>query len=200
MRRQNSLDFDDLLLKALYLLNNRPEAAEYWRNRFTYIMVDEFQDTNAIQFDLVRGLASPRDNLAVVGDDDQAIYSWRGAMAGNILKFHEVYPKAKLVALEQNYRSTSSILSAANALIANNSGRREKNLWSDRGDGKPVRLKVHNDQIDEAAAVASEIVARRAEGGVHYAEPAISQTECRRRVRRDARKYAHCENSDEQET
>lgn len=176
LRRQNSLDFDDLLLRALELFDAHPDALEYWRDRFRYVMVDEFQDTNKIQFELVRRLASPRDNLAVVGDDDQSIYSWRGAVAGNILKFHEVYPAAKLVTLEQNYRSTTAILSTANGLIQNNPGRREKNLWSRVGAGKPVLLKVHNDQFDEASAVASAICAKRdgAEGQrFHYADFAV---------------------------
>ncbi len=162
LRRQNCLDFDDLILQALGLFRRHPEALEYWRDRFHYIMVDEFQDTNQAQFDLVRFLANPRDNLCVVGDDDQSIYAWRGAMAGNILKFHDSFPKAVSVTLEQNYRSTSSILAAANAVIRNNPGRREKNLWSDLGAGGPIRLVPWNDQFEEAAGIASAVRERMA--------------------------------------
>jgi superfamily I DNA/RNA helicase len=163
LRRQNSLDFDDLLLQAHALLREHPEALEHWRARFQQVLVDEFQDTNPVQFSLVRLLAAPLDNLCVVGDDDQSIYAWRGAMAGNILKFHESYPGATTVTLEQNYRSTSTILSAANALIKNNSGRREKNLWSDLGRGRNIRLVAHNDQFEEADGIASAIRQRLAD-------------------------------------
>ncbi len=173
LKRQNSLDFDDLLVKALELIRNHPDVASYWRTRFAYIMVDEFQDTNKVQFELVQLLAEPRNNVAVVGDDDQSIYSWRGALAGNILKFHDVYPNAKLIALEQNYRSTQTILSAANAVIKTNSGRREKNLWSEIGVGKPVALHVHNEPADEAAAIASAIRGRKQEAGGKYADFAV---------------------------
>ncbi len=125
-------------------------------------MVDEFQDTNQTQFDLVKLLAAPLDNICVVGDDDQSIYAWRGAMAGNILKFANSFPTAKSIALEQNYRSTSAILSAANAVIRNNSGRREKNLWSDLGEGSRIRVAPRNDQFEEAEAIARAIHERRA--------------------------------------
>ncbi len=157
LRRQNCLDFDDLLLQCLVLLRNHESALEYWRDRFHHIMVDEFQDTNQVQFDLVRLLAAPRNNLCVVGDDDQSIYAWRGAMAGNILKFRDSFPGAVEITLEQNYRSTSTILSAANAVIRNNPSRRDKNLWSDQGDGAPIRIVPSNDQFEEAEWVARAI-------------------------------------------
>ncbi len=160
LRRQNCMDFDDLLLLSIRLFRENPEALEYWRARFHYMMVDEFQDTNAVQFELVRQLARPRNNLCVVGDDDQSIYAWRGAVAGNILKFNESYPGAVVITLEQNYRSTSTILSAANAIIKNNSHRREKNLWSDLGKGRPIRLVPYNDQHEEADGIVADIVAR----------------------------------------
>ncbi len=160
IKRQNCLDFDDLLLQALTLFREHPDALEYWRARFQYMMVDEFQDTNAVQFEFVRMLASPRNNICVVGDDDQSIYAWRGAMAGNILRFTEYFPGASVVTLEENYRSTSTILSAANAVIRNNSGRREKNLWSALGVGGPIRLIPYNDQFEEADGIVADIVER----------------------------------------
>lgn len=173
LRRQNCFDFDDLLLQALVLFREHPEALEYWRGRFQHVMVDEFQDTNSVQFSLVRLLAAPVDNLCVVGDDDQSIYAWRGAMAGNILKFRESYPSAVEVTLEQNYRSTTTILSAANAVIKNNSGRREKNLWSELGQGRHIRVIPHNDQFEEAEAIAGSIRDRIAEGGCGYGDFAV---------------------------
>ncbi|MDR1744298.1 MAG: UvrD-helicase domain-containing protein [Planctomycetota bacterium] len=161
MKRQNCFDFDDLLLQAMLLFRDHPESLRYWRSRFRHIMVDEFQDTNQTQFDLVKLLAAPLDNICVVGDDDQSIYAWRGALAGNILKFAHSFPTAKSIALEQNYRSTACILSAANAVIRNNSGRREKNLWSDLGEGSRIRVVPRNDQFEEAEAIAREIHERR---------------------------------------
>ncbi|MCC8191150.1 MAG: UvrD-helicase domain-containing protein [Planctomycetes bacterium] len=165
LRRQNCLDFDDLLLQTLILFREHEDALTHWRDRFRYIMVDEFQDTNGVQFDLVRLLAAPRDNLCVVGDDDQSIYAWRGAMAGNILKFHDRYPAAVTVTLEQNYRSTTTILAAANAVIRNNGGRREKNLWSDLGQGRRIGLIPYNDQHEEACGIAAAVRTRVAEEG-----------------------------------
>ncbi len=165
LRRQNCFDFDDLLMQALILFTKHPETLEHWRGRFHHIMVDEFQDTNRVQFELVRLLAAPRDNLCVVGDDDQSIYAWRGAVAGNILKFRDSYPSAAEVTLEQNYRSTGAILSAANAVIRNNSGRREKNLWSDLGGGRAVRVVPFNDQFEEAEGIARAIRDRLSEEG-----------------------------------
>ena len=164
LRRQNCVDFDDLLLLSLELFRSHPQSLDYWRSRFHHIMVDEFQDTNPVQFAMIRLLAAPRNNLCVVGDDDQSIYAWRGAMAGNILKFNDSYPSAVVVTLEQNYRSTSTILSAANAVIKNNGGRREKNLWSDLGRGSSIRVIPQNDQFEEAEAIARMIRERMASG------------------------------------
>lgn len=165
LRRQNCLDFDDLLLQALALFRQFPEVLERWRERFRHILVDEFQDSNPIQFEMVRLLAEPENNLCVVGDDDQSIYAWRGAAAGNILRFSDIYPDSVTVTLEKNYRSTSSILSAANAVIRNNPGRKEKNLWSELGVGEAIRLIPHNDQLEEAARIASAIRERLTEAG-----------------------------------
>lgn len=175
LRRQNCFDFDDLLLQAMALFNVQPEALAYWRGRFHHIMVDEFQDTNAVQFNMVRMLATPRNNLCVVGDDDQSIYAWRGAVAGNILRFGESFPGVNVVTLEQNYRSTSRILSAANAVIKNNPFRREKNLWSDLGVGRPIRVVAQNDQFEEASAIAGAIRDRRNEaaGKAHWRDFAV---------------------------
>ncbi len=165
LRRQNCFDFDDLLLQALVLLRTNRDALDHWRGRWRQIMVDEFQDTNNVQFELVRLLAAPLDNLAVVGDDDQSIYAWRGAVAGNILRFREHFPQAVEITLEENYRSTGNILSAANAVIKNNPGRREKNLWSKLGEGKPIRLIPANDQFHEAETVARDIRERVRDAG-----------------------------------
>ncbi|MDR1536291.1 MAG: UvrD-helicase domain-containing protein [Planctomycetota bacterium] len=165
LRRLGALDFDDLLLQALRLLRECPDALEHWRRRFHYLMVDEFQDTSQIQFELVRLLAAPRDNLCVVGDDDQSIYAWRGALAGNILKFRECYPGAVSIALEQNYRSRQIILSAANAVIRNNPNRREKNLWSSLGPGRPLRLLACSEPGEEAEQIALAVRRRREEAG-----------------------------------
>jgi superfamily I DNA/RNA helicase len=164
LRRRNALDFDDLLGTALALLRIDGGPGDYWRERFRYIMADEFQDTNAVQFEFVKELALPRDNIAVVGDDDQSIYAWRGALAGSILKFTNVYPSAKTVTLDQNYRSTGHILAAANAVVKNNLSRREKNLWSTLGPGSPVRVEIHGDRHAEAEAIAREIVAAVRDG------------------------------------
>ena len=165
LRRRDSLDFDDLVLQAGNVLRGHPDVLALWSGRFHYLMIDEFQDANQSQFEMMRLLAAPRDNLCVVGDDDQSIYAWRGAMAGNILKFQECYPKARVVTLEQNYRSTSTILAAANAVIRRNSGRREKNLWSAVGEGRPIRLREAADPRDEAAHIAADIRRRLAEDG-----------------------------------
>ena len=141
LMQNNALDFDDLLLHTLRLLRSDGEALEYLSDKFKYILVDEFQDTNAVQYDIIKLLASKHGNIFAVGDDDQLIYAWRGAEVENILKFEEVFinPKAKVYKLERNYRSTGSILKLANCIIKNNSSRYEKVLWTEAGDGdKPV--------------------------------------------------------------
>ena len=131
MRANNALDFDDLLVKTVQLFQTQPDVLEYYQNRFRYIMVDEYQDTNTVQFMLVSTLAGKHQNLCVVGDDDQSIYKFRGANIKNILNFEQVFTDTKVIKLEQNYRSTGNILDAANAVIAHNRGRKEKALWTE---------------------------------------------------------------------
>ena len=159
LRGNNALDFDDLLLKTLELLASQPPVLDYYRNRFDYILVDEYQDTNAAQYELVRLLAGEKRNLCVVGDDDQSIYGWRGADIRNILDFEKDFPDAKVVKLEQNYRSTANILDAANQVIAHNRGRKEKALWTEAGEGEKITLYRALDERDEAAYIAA--MARR---------------------------------------
>ena len=159
LRGNNALDFDDLLLKTLELLASQPPVLSYYRDRFDYILVDEYQDTNAAQYELVRLLAGEKRNLCVVGDDDQSIYGWRGADIRNILDFEKDFPDAKVVKLEQNYRSTANILDAANQVIAHNRGRKEKALWTEAGEGEKITLYRALDERDEAAYIAA--MARR---------------------------------------
>ncbi|MGN0971422.1 MAG: ATP-dependent helicase, partial [Aristaeellaceae bacterium] len=132
----NALDFDDLLVKTLELLADHPPVLDSYRKRFRYVMVDEYQDTNYAQYMLVKLLTDQSRNLCVVGDDDQSIYGWRGADIRNILDFEKDYPDATVIKLEQNYRSTANILDAANQVIAHNAGRKEKALWTDKGEGE----------------------------------------------------------------
>ena len=149
LEMQNSVDFDDMLLLAYRVLNENPEVADEYRNRYQYLLIDEYQDTNAAQFALVKLLAGERCNLCVVGDDDQSIYSWRGADVGNILDFPELFPGAKVIRLEQNYRSTNSILNAANAAINCGKRRLGKKLWSELGEGKkPSCITLDNGEAE----------------------------------------------------
>ncbi len=148
LRAMNAVDFDDLIGMPVILLEQNPEVAERWSDRFKYVMVDEYQDTNGAQIRLLRALMKGWGNLCVVGDDDQSIYAWRGAVAGNILKFGEQFPGAKIIPLTQNYRSTNNILKCANAVIAHNSDRHDKSLWSQNGDGE--RARYHQAETDEA--------------------------------------------------
>ena len=157
LKKNNALDFDDLIMLTVELFRTRPEVLENYQNRFSYIMVDEYQDTNTAQFELVRLLASGSRNLCVVGDDDQSIYKFRGANIRNILDFEKVYPEAKVVRLEQNYRSTQSILDAANAVIRNNQGRKSKTLWTDKGEGRHVRFQQFESAYEEAEFIADDI-------------------------------------------
>ena len=157
LRKNNALDFDDLLMKTVELLHSHDEVLDMYRHRFRYIMVDEYDDTNAAQFEIVRLLAGGYRNLCVVGDDDQSIYKFRGADIRNILDFEKVYPDAMVVRLEQNYRSTQTILDAANAVIANNRRRKEKALWTDHGKGVPVRLRSFSTAMEEASFVVRDI-------------------------------------------
>lgn len=157
MKALNALDFDDLLLKTLVLLADNPPVLEYYRNRFRYVLVDEYQDTNQAQYQLVKLLTSGSRNLCVVGDDDQSIYGWRGADIRNILDFEKDYPDAKVIKLEQNYRSTANILDAANQVIAHNAGRKDKVLWTEENEGEKIRLYCAADERDEAAWVTEKI-------------------------------------------
>ncbi len=157
MRSNNALDFDDLLMKTVELFNAREEVLETYQDRFRYIMVDEYQDTNTAQFEIVRRLAAKYRNLCVVGDDDQSIYKFRGADIRNILDFEKVYPDALTVKLEQNYRSTQNVLSAANAVIAHNAGRKAKKLWTDHGDGNKIHYRQFGSGIEEASFIAEDI-------------------------------------------
>ena len=168
LRGNNALDFDDLLVKTLELLVEQPPVLEYYQNRFDYILVDEYQDTNRAQYELVRLLTGKKRNLCVVGDDDQSIYGWRGADIRNILDFEKDFPDAKVVKLEQNYRSTGNILDAANQVIAHNQGRKEKALWTQAGEGEKIALYHALDERDEAAFIAAmtrKLIAHGARAG-----------------------------------
>ncbi|OEH53357.1 ATP-dependent DNA helicase PcrA [Oceanobacillus sp. E9] len=157
LRKNQSLDFDDLIMQTIHLFQRIPEVLEYYQRRFQYIHVDEYQDTNHAQYYLVKQLASRFQNLCVVGDSDQSIYRWRGADIGNILTFEKDYPSARTVLLEQNYRSTKSILQAANQVISNNSGRKPKNLWTDNIDGKNLNYYQGATEQEEALYVTDKI-------------------------------------------
>jgi DNA helicase-2/ATP-dependent DNA helicase PcrA len=169
----NAVDFDDLLILAVQLLNEFPDVRTRWQNRFDFMMVDEFQDTNRLQLDLVRQLGGSHRNVCVVGDDDQSIYGWRGAEISNILEFERDFPNPKIVKLEQNYRSTSAILGAANSIIRHNPRRRPKSLWCENGDGQPVRLVQVPDDREEANYVVGEIQKHQLAEQCRWAEFAV---------------------------
>ena len=169
LKKNNALDFDDLLVKTVELLQNDCDIREYYQNRFRYIMVDEYQDTNRAQFMLIRILADKYHNLCVVGDDDQSIYRFRGADIRNILEFENEYPDAKVVRMEQNYRSTRNILEAANQIIQNNEGRKEKRLWTENQEGGKLCVCAFETGADEAEAIAGEI----AEADIPYRDIAV---------------------------
>ncbi len=164
LRACGAFDFDDLICVPVQLFGRDPAVAERWASRFRYVMVDEYQDTNRAQLELVRHLVSQHGNLAVVGDDDQSIYSWRGADPTNILRFGEMFPGARMVKLEQNYRSTKTVLDAANAVIANNTKRHGKVLWSQHGAGEPITHAVAATVEDEAKWVVREMVKLQKDG------------------------------------
>ena len=157
LKDSDALDFDDLISHTLQLLVDHPPVLEYYRKRFRYVHVDEYQDTNFAQYSLVRLLTEESRNLCVVGDDDQSIYGWRGADIRNILEFQSDFPDAQVIKLEQNYRSTSNILDAANQVIANNPGRMEKALWTDIGEGEKIKLCSAGDEREEAAWICERI-------------------------------------------
>jgi len=172
LKAANALDFDDLLMKTLQLFLEHPPVLQYYQQRFQYVHVDEYQDTNYAQYQLVRLLTQESRNLCVVGDDDQSIYGWRGADIRNILDFEKDYPDAVVIKLEQNYRSTANILDAANQIIAHNEGRKEKELWTEDGEGEKIALYSAGDEREEAAWIASRIRTLNLQG-VPYGKMAI---------------------------
>ncbi|HJB87820.1 MAG TPA: UvrD-helicase domain-containing protein, partial [Candidatus Blautia excrementigallinarum] len=173
LRRNNALDFDDLIVKTVELFQKCGEVLEYWQDRFRYIMVDEYQDTNTAQFKFVSLLASKYENLCVVGDDDQSIYKFRGANIGNILGFERVFPGAKVIRLEQNYRSTQNILNAANEVIANNAERKPKRLWTENPEGDKIHFRQFMNGFEEAEYVVGDIAKGRREGRFQYRDCAV---------------------------
>lgn len=173
LKKNNALDFDDIIVKTVELFKACPEVLENYQNRFLYIMVDEYQDTNTAQFELIRLLAQRNRNLCVVGDDDQSIYKFRGANIRNILDFEKVYPDAEVIKLEQNYRSTQNILDAANNVIHNNIGRKDKALWTDRGSGNRIHFRPFDNAYDEAEYIASDIKSKKYQGISDYGQCAV---------------------------
>jgi DNA helicase-2/ATP-dependent DNA helicase PcrA len=173
LRAANAVDFGDLLLLLLVLFRKHPDVLERYRRRYRNVLVDEFQDTNPVQYQMLKLLAPPEGNLVVVGDDDQSIYSWRGASVRNILRFQEDYPRAKLVKLEQNYRSDQSILEAAYGVIAKNRQRMPKKLWSERPHGEPLSLIAARDERGEAQEIARRIYELNRAGLVQYQQIAV---------------------------
>ncbi len=172
LKANNALDFDDLLVRTVQLLQTQPDVRENYQERFRYIMVDEYQDTNTVQFRLVSLLAGKYRNLCVVGDDDQSIYKFRGANIRNILDFEKEYPDAKVIKLEQNYRSTGNILNAANGVISHNKGRKDKTLWTANGEGEKIGLRQFDTAYDEAEFIAEDIK-KEVRGGASYNDNAV---------------------------
>src|SRR6185295_6508365 len=168
----NAVDFDDMLMLTVQILENFPDARKHWQNAFRYVLVDEYQDTNHAQYRLLQLLAEHHHNICAVGDPDQSIYAFRGADIRNILEFERDFPETRTIALEQNYRSTNTILQAANGVIQHNRERKEKNLWSELGEGEPVHVIEVEDEHAEARFVASEIAAL-VEQGYSGAEIAV---------------------------
>ena len=173
LRKNNALDFDDLLVKTVELLKNCGDVLDYYQQRFKYIMVDEYQDTNTVQFEFIRLLASRDRNLCVVGDDDQSIYKFRGANIRNILDFEKVYSDAVVIKLEQNYRSTQNVLDAANAVIKNNKGRKDKALWTDQGSGNRIHFRQFENAYEEADFAIEDIAKKKRENIADYGDCAI---------------------------
>lgn len=173
LHHNNALDFDDLIMLTVQLFKSNPEVLDYYQERFRYILVDEYQDTNTAQFTLLSLLASRYQNLCVVGDDDQSIYKFRGANIYNILNFEKIFPATNVIRLEQNYRSTKNILTAANEVIKNNTMRKEKSLWTDSDEGVPISYARYDNEYDEAQGIASEIHKCHKNDGVSYDKFAI---------------------------
>ena len=173
LHKNNALDFDDLIMKTVELFRADEQVLNNYQERFRYIMVDEYQDTNTAQFELIRLLADKYRNLCVVGDDDQSIYKFRGANIRNILDFEKVYPEACVINLEQNYRSTQIVLDAANAVIKNNRGRKDKALWTDKKEGNRIHLRQFETAYEEAEYIASDVAKKARKGDVEYGECAV---------------------------
>ena len=173
LRKNNALDFDDLIVKTVELFQSDMEVLDYYQERFRYIMVDEYQDTNTAQFQLIKLMAGKYKNLCVVGDDDQSIYKFRGANIYNILNFEKEFPNAVTIKLEQNYRSTQNILNAANGVIANNVGRKAKRLWTENEEGEKIAFHQFETGFDEADYVAKDIRSKVREGMYHYGDCAV---------------------------
>ena len=173
LKKSNALDFDDIIVKTVELFRSCPEVLHNYQERFRYIMVDEYQDTNTAQFELIRLLADGYRNLCVVGDDDQSIYKFRGANIRNILDYEKVYPDAKVIKLEQNYRSTQNILDAANTVIRNNRGRKEKALWTEKGAGSRIHFRQFDNAYEEAEYIADDIEDKVKKDGIAYADCAV---------------------------
>ena len=173
LRSNNALDFDDLLFKTVELFKTDAEVLNYYQDRFKYIMVDEYQDTNTVQFQFVSLLAAKYRNLCVVGDDDQSIYKFRGANIHNILDFEKTFPDAKVIKLEQNYRSTKTILDAANGVIHHNQGRKDKTLWTDNEQGVPIALNQYQTEYEEAMGIVKDIAAKTERHEAEYKDFAV---------------------------
>src|SRR5260370_17567480 len=173
MRAMNAMDFSDLQLQTWVLFERFPEVLERWQRRATHLLVDEYQDTNRVQYLIVKALAARSGNLCVVGDEDQSIYRWRGADIRNILDFERDYPAAQIFKLEQNYSSTKTILAAAGAVIRNNTERKIKNLWTENGAGEPVTYYTGITERDEADYIALEIARLMGSGGFRAADVVV---------------------------
>jgi len=182
LRESNALDFDDLIMKTMELLIGHPPVLDYYRRKFEYILVDEYQDTNIAQYELVRLLAGEKKNVCVVGDDDQSIYAWRGADIRNILEFEKDFPGCRVVKLEQNYRSTGNILDAANQVIAHNAGRKEKALWTEADAGDKIRVYRAQDEREEAAWVCRQLELWKKQGRAVGEAAVLYRTNAQSRV------------------
>ncbi len=173
MKKNNALDFDDIIVKTIELFRKFPDVLENYQERFRYIMVDEYQDTNTAQFELIRLLADKYRNLCVVGDDDQSIYKFRGANIHNILDFEKVFSEARVIKLEQNYRSTKKILEAANCVIRNNTARKEKALWTENEEGERIHFRQFDTAYEEAEHIVSDIMKSKRNGDYEYGQNAV---------------------------
>ncbi|RKY02063.1 MAG: ATP-dependent DNA helicase PcrA, partial [Spirochaetes bacterium] len=172
LKELNAMDFGDLILNNIILFERYPDILKTYQERFRYVLVDEYQDTNAAQYTLIQRLTAKHKNLCVVGDDDQSIYQWRGADIRNILQFEQDFPGAKIIKLEQNYRSTKIILNAANAIVKNNKGRKNKKLWTENHEGEAITCYIAENEFFEANYVAQKIIELREEG-INFRDIAI---------------------------